>query len=363
MRFEELAYRDGGQAVTIPFHRTLTVLGGLDADLRRRFAERAVAALSGQAAAGSGVSLVFVDGSGSRVHLVRDLRGGTTVTDLDSGEDLAESLADAGGRIDWLRLVGLGSAELLLLHPVHFERDSARPQEPTAAPPDSDELAEARAVLAQVEEEYQQVAGRHHRVEELRAALARLDDEIRLAADRAARRRFDDAARTVARLDAELAMLRGAEPAELRQAEAAVAAVRLTTGHRAATQALQEARDAFGDRRRLDHRALTRALGLPADMPADLERLQAEFLAASRRRAELVTRLDAGAASDLPAPSAPWVITLARQPHPEELWDRAQRATAARTRAAELSMGLGGSGRHGDLVAEIESTHQVVEEA
>ena len=29
MRFEELAYRDGGQAVTIPFHRTLTVLGGL----------------------------------------------------------------------------------------------------------------------------------------------------------------------------------------------------------------------------------------------------------------------------------------------------------------------------------------------
>ena len=364
MRFEELAYRDGGQAVTIPFHRTLTVLSGLDADVRRRFAERTVAALSGQAGAGSGVSLVFVDGSGSRVHLVRDLRGGTTVTDLDSGEDLAESLADAGARIDWLRLVGLASSELLLLSPMHFERDSARAQDPsTAAPPDNDELAEARAVLAQVEEEYQQVAGRHRRVEEVRTAVARLDDEIRLADDRAARRRFDDAARTVARLEAELGMLRGAEPAERRQAEAAVAAVRLASEYRAATQALQEAQDAFGDRRRLDHRALTRALGLPADMPADLERLQAEFLAATRRRAELVARLDAGAASDLPAPSAPWVITLARQPHPEELWDRAERATAARTRAAELSMGLGGSGRHGDLVAEIESVHQVVEEA
>ena len=362
MRFEELAYRDGGQAVTIPFHRTLTVLGGLDAERRRQFADRAVAALTGHTAGGSGTSLVFVDGSGSRVHLVRDLRGGATVTDLDSGEDLAESLADGAGRIDWLRLLGLSSAELLVLHPVHFERDTARPSEPAAPPPDSDELAEARAVLAQVEEEYQQVAGRHRRVEEIRTALARLDDDIRLADERAARRRFDDAARTVARLEAELGMLHGAEPADRRLAEAAVAAVRLAADHRAATQALQRATEAFGDRRRLDHRAMTRALGLPADMPEDLERLQADFLAASRRRAELVARLDAGAASDLPAPSAPWVITLARQPHPE-LWDRAERASAARTRAAELSMGLGGSGRHGDLVAEIEAAHQVVEEA
>src|SRR5207302_127325 len=126
MRFEELAYRDGGQAVTIPFHRTMTVLGGLDADLRRRFADRTVASLSGNPA-GYGVSLVFVDGSGSRVHLVRDSRGGTTVTDLDSGEDLADALAAGDGHIDWLRLVGLGSAELLLLDPAHFERDTPRP--------------------------------------------------------------------------------------------------------------------------------------------------------------------------------------------------------------------------------------------
>ena len=374
MRFEELAYRDGGQAVTIPFHRTLTVLGGLDAELRRRFADRAVAALSGNAA-GYGSSLVFVDGSGSRVHLVRDPRGGTTVTDLDSGEDLAEALADGGGHIDWLRLVGLGSAELLLLDAVHFERDTARPSDPgrpsdpahphvagTGEGDGDGELAEARAVLAQVEAEYQQVLGRHRRVAELRAGISRLDDEIRLADEHAARRRYDDAARAVARLEAELAVLRGAEPAERRVAEAAVVAVRLAADHHAATAALDEAKAAFGDRRRLDHRALTRALGLPADMPENLERLQAAFLAASRRRADLVARLDAGAASDLPAPSAPWVITLARQQHPE-LWARAERVTAARTRAAELSMGLGGAGQHGALVAEIEAAHQIVEEA
>jgi hypothetical protein len=361
MRFEELAYRDGGQAVTIPFHRTLTVLGGLDAELRRRFADRAVASLTGTGA-GQGTSLVFVDGSGSRVHLVRDQRGGTTVTDLDSGEDLAEALADGTGAVDWLRLLGLGGPDLLLLDPVHFERGSEPAHPAGAAGAEDDELAEARAVLAQVEDEYQQVIARHQQVEALRGELGRLDDEIRLADERAARRRYDEAARRVARLEAELARLQGAEPAEHRVAEAALAAVRLAGDHRAATAALEKAQADFGDRRRLDHRAMTRALGLPADAPADLERLQADFLAASRRRAELVARLDAGAASDLPAPSAPWVITLARHEHPE-LWARAERVTAAGTRAAELSMGLGGAGQHGALVAEIEAAHTIVEEA
>ena len=363
MRFEELAYRDGGQAVTIPFHRTLTVLGGLAAEQRRLFADRAVAALQGSGP-GHGASLVFVDGSGSRVHLVRDPRGATTVTDLDSGEDLAEAVAD-GGHVDWLRLVGLASADLLRLGPVHFERDAHHEPAGRAgagAAGDDAELAEARAVLAQVEDEYRQVAARHHRVADLRAAVARLDDDIRLADEQAARRRYDDAARAVARLEAELAVLQGAEPAEHKAAGAAVAAVGLAADHRAAVAALDEARAAFGDRRRLDPRALSRALGLPAEVPADLERLQADFLAASRRRAELTSRLDAGAASDLPSPSAPWVITLARLSH-TELWNRAGTVRAARVRAAELSMGLGGAGQHGALVAEIEAAHQVVEEA
>ena len=358
MRFEELAYRDGGRAVTIPFHRTLTVLGGVGAESRKRFSERAVASLRGTAA-GFGVSLVFVDGSGSRVHLVRDPRGVTTVTDLDSGDDLAEALADGVGPIDWLHLIGLASPELLLLDQAHFERGGS---EERGSAEDDGELAEARAVLAQVEEEYQQVIARFRRAEELREEVVRLDEGIRLADEVAARRRYEDAARTVARLEAELALLRGAEPAERRVAEAALAVTRLTGDHRAATAALEEALAAFGDRRRLDQRSLARALSLPAEMPENLERLQAEFLDASRRRADIIARLDAGAASDLPPASAPWVLTLARQHHPE-LWSRAEQATASGTRAAELSMGLGGAGQHGALVAEIEAAHQVVEEA
>jgi hypothetical protein len=360
MRFEELAYRDGGQAVTIPFHRTFTVLGGLDAELRKHFAERAVASLTGTAA-GFGVSLVFVDGSGSRVHLVRDPRGASTVTDLDSGEDLAEALADGVGPIDWLHLLGLGSPELLLLDPVHFERGPDEERSPAAGEGDG-ELAEARAVLAQVEEEYRQVVERHRQVEELRGAMTRLDEEIHLADELAARRRYDAAARTVARLETELALLHGAEPAEGRAAEAALAATRVAADHRAASDVLDAALAAFGDRRRLDQRSLGRALRLPAEMPENLERLHTEFLDASRRRGELIARLDAGAASDLPTPSAPWVLTLARQHHPE-LWARAERVTAAGTRAAELSIGLGGAGQHGALVAEIEAAHQLVEEA
>src|SRR2546423_7890499 len=140
MRFEELAYRDGGQAVTIPFHRTLTVLGGLGADSRKRFADRALASLGGTAA-GFGASLVFVDGSGSRVHLARDLRGVARVTDLDSGEDLAEALGEGSGPLDWLRLLGLGSPELLLLDPVHFER-AADEERSHPADEDAGELAE-----------------------------------------------------------------------------------------------------------------------------------------------------------------------------------------------------------------------------
>ncbi|MGH9008958.1 MAG: hypothetical protein ACRDYF_03825, partial [Acidimicrobiia bacterium] len=359
MRFEELAYRNGGQAVTIPFHRTLTVLAGLDAESRKRFAERAVASLTG-AATGFGVSLVFVDGSGSRVHLVRNPRGAATVTDLDSGQDLAEALADGGGPIDWLHLLGLGSPELLLLDPVHFERDADEERGPAAE--DDGELAEARAVLAQVEEEYEQVVARHRHVEELRGEMARLDEEIRLADELAARRRYEDAARTVARLEAELSLLHGAEPAERLMAEAALAATRVAADHRAAGDLLDAALAAFGDRRRLDRRSLERALRLPAEMPENLERLHTEFLDASRRRGELIARLNAGADSDLPPPSAPWVLTLARQDQPE-LWARAERVTAAGTRAAELSMGLGGAGQHGALVAELEAAHQLVEVA
>ncbi|HEY3239190.1 MAG TPA: hypothetical protein VGL92_06490, partial [Acidimicrobiia bacterium] len=104
MRFEELAYRVDGLAVTVPFHRTLTVVSGLGPALRQPWADRILNVLRGGPHA-SAATLVFVDGSGSRVRLVRDARGQATLTDLDSGEDLLASLTEGSG-VDFLGLLG-----------------------------------------------------------------------------------------------------------------------------------------------------------------------------------------------------------------------------------------------------------------
>lgn len=358
MRFEELAYRLDGLAVTVPFHRKLTVVNGFAGTTRRQWAERVLGALQGTPA-GSGASLILVDGSGSRVRLVRDLRGGTSVTDLESGEDLAEQIAQ-GGPIDWLALLGLdpeAAAALMLLDPVTLQ--SGGDDEATEA---SAELIEAREVLAKVEVEYQEVFAGHRHLEELRERLAVLDDQIRNFDEELARRRHGQAVRAVQRLEAELALLNGAEPAERVAAEAAITAARAGEDWHRAAEALEQARAAFGERRRLDPRALERALALPTETPPALDALQSVYLSAAQRRAELVARLDEGAASELPAPSAPWMLSLARNDHPE-LWARAERVRAAKTRAAELSMGLGGTGQHRDMVQELEVAHRAVEEA
>lgn len=357
MRFDELAYRVDGLTVTVPFHRTLTVVSGLDAAMRQNFAERALAILRGGPES-TGTNLVFVDGAGSRVQLVRDGRGRATLTDLETGEDLLASLAE-GDALDFLSLLGLEgdtAAELMLLDPAALERDGD-----TAATTGSAELAEAREVLARVQAEFDEVLSTHRTTEELRARLEEIDDQIRDYDEAVARRRHGQAAREVQRLEAELGLLTGA-PAERLAAGAAVAAARAGETWRATREAFTTASTAFGDRRRLDARALAHALELPADPPAGLDALHAAYLAAERRRTDLVAQLNEGAGSELPTPSAPWVLTLARIDHPE-LWSRAERWRAVRTRAAELSMGLGGTGQHRELVAALEAAHGEVEAA
>ena len=360
MRFEELAYRADGLAVTVPFHRKLTVVGGLSSAARHHWGERVIGVLQGTAA-GAGASLIFVDGSGNRVRLVRDLRGGATVTDLESGEDLGDQLTQSG-RIDWLALLGLDGAAasgLMLVGGSALENAGDDDGGPSQA---SAELIEARDVLAKVEAEYQEVVARHRHLDELRDRLAELDEQIRNFDEEVGRRRHGQAVRAVQRLEAELALLNGAEPAERVAAEAALAAARAGEEWHAATEALERARREFGDRRRLDDKALQHALSVPSELPADLAEAHAAYLAASERRARLVAALDEGAASELPAPTAPWVLTLARADH-SQLWPRAERVRAAKSRATELSMGLGGTGQQRDLVAQLEEAHQAVEQA
>jgi hypothetical protein len=361
MRFEELAYRVDGLAVTAPFHRTLTVVSGLSPALRRPWADRILNVLRGGPHAAA-ANLVFVDGSGSRVRLVRDARGHATLTDLDSGEDLLASLTEGSG-VDFLGLLGLeaeDAAGIMLLDQSALERGEADDDAWEVAAAPSAELAEAREVLARVQAEYDEVRTAHGRVSELRARQEELDHQIRNFDEELLRRRHGQATHAVQRLEAELAQLTGDEPADRRAAQAAVAAAGAAKTWQAAREELTSARTAFGERRRLDARALAHALELPIEPPAGLSALHTAYLAAVQRRTQLVAQLNEGTDSELPTPSAPWVLSLARIHHPD-LWPRAEKLRAVKTRAAELSMGLGGTGQHRDLVGELEAAHQAVE--
>jgi hypothetical protein len=361
MRFEELAYRVDGLAVTVPFHRTLTVVSGLGPALRRPWAQRALGVLQGGPHATAG-HLIFVDGAGSRVRLIRDARGQVTLTDLDNGEDLMASLPEGSG-FDFLALLGLetdDAAAIMLLDQTDLERGEADDagEEPPIAP--SAELAEARDVLARVQAEYDQVRTAQGTAAELRARQEELDHQIRNFDEEVLRRRHGQAAYAVHRLETEQAQLTGDEPTERRVAEAVLAAAGTAKAWQRARESLTSARDAFGERRRLDARALAHALAMPTDVPAGLDALHTAYLVAAQRRAQLVALLNEGTDSELPTPSAPWVLSLARIDHPE-LWVRAEKLLAVKTRAAELSMGLGGTGQHRDLVGELEAAHQAVE--
>ena len=360
MRFEELAYRVDGLAVTVPFHRTLTVVSGLGPALRRPWAERTLNVLRGGSYA-TPATLTFVDGSGSRVRLMRDGRGQVTLTDLDTGEDLLAALNE-GSSVDVLALLGLeadDAAAIMLLDQTALERgDTGETDGEVAAP--SAETAEARDVLARVQAEYDEVRAAQGKVAELRARQDELDNQVRNFDEELDRRRHGQAAHTVHRLEAELAQLKGDEPADRLVAEAILAAARAGKTWQRARENLSSASAAFGERRRLDARALAHALEMPIDAPAGLTALHTAYLAAAQRRARLVAQLNEGTDSELPTPSAPWVLSLARINHPE-LWARAEKLKTVRTRAAELSMGLGGTGQHRDIAGELEAAHQAVE--
>ncbi|MGH8994399.1 MAG: hypothetical protein ACRDZ7_23060 [Acidimicrobiia bacterium] len=358
MRFQELAYRVDGLAVTVPFHRTLTVVSGLGAVQRRPWAERALGILRGGAHSRPG-SLVFIDGAGSRVRLVRDGRGLATLTDLDSGEDLLAALAEGAG-FDFLSLLGLdGDDGLMLLDSAAMEQAENGDGD---GGPDDAEILEAREVLARIQAEYDAMRATQSRVAELRARQEELDHQIRNFDEELDRRRHGQAAQAVHRLEAELAQITGTEPADRAAAEAALTAVNAGQLWKSARENLTSAKSAFGERRRLDARALAHALELPTEAPPGLSALQNAYLAAAQRRSQLTARLNEGTDSELPTPSAPWVLNLARIDNPE-LWSRAEKLLAVKTRAAELSMGLGGTGQHRDLVGELETAHQAVEEA
>jgi hypothetical protein len=357
MRFEELAYRQGGGQVTIPLHRKLTVIAGVADDARRQWIARALGVLAGTAA-GAEVSLRFLDGTGSRVQLHRDASGAATVMDLETGEDLLEALAD-GGPLDWLSILGLDLASARALT-VMTDDDLIAPAS-ASPPPPSAELLEAREVLAGVDAEYQEAAQAHRRGDELAGRLEQITDEIRTADEELAKREHARAVAEMQRLQAELTALTGADPVDRERIDSALAALTAVAQWKDMVEAVGRARIDFGDRRRLDPKSLDRALRLPTEVPVGLAGLHEAYLDAKERRNELTERLAEHAASEMPPPSAPWVISLARLEQ-KDLWDRADEVLQTRQRAGEIAIGLGGGGSQA-LVQEIDAAHALVDDA
>jgi hypothetical protein len=359
MRFVEVAYRRDGLPSGVPLQPGLTVVQGLIGPARREWIERVLGGLLGTRS-GDGVTLVLVDSAGNRIRLERDESGAATVTDDATGQELAYSAAHLplDGRFDWFASLGIkpdAARALLVLEASALEGDESFDHYDSEA-----DLDQARRALSELEAEYQAVVGRQDHVRELRQRAAALDEEVRRQEEQWARWRHAQAGAAVRRLETELAVLNGFEPPEKVAAEAVLAAVGAGDRWRRAGAAVEQARAAFGDRSRLDPDTLERALRLPAEVPTGLDSLQASYLSAARCRTELLARIDESGTQ--PAPVLPPGLFLLRPDHPE-FWERAERVRATRIQATAMSVSLGGIGRRGELIQELEAAHEAVEEA
>ena len=108
VRIERLVTESESHTVALDFHPRLTVIGGLDAHDRSRFAEEIVGALEGYR---SGVHLELLSDRGVRSAVFRPARGRHRVVEIDSRSDVTEAFADEAERIDLLARCGLNRTD------------------------------------------------------------------------------------------------------------------------------------------------------------------------------------------------------------------------------------------------------------
>ncbi|HEY3240579.1 MAG TPA: hypothetical protein VGL92_13495 [Acidimicrobiia bacterium] len=246
MRFEELSYRVDGPPVSVPFHPRLTVVGPLGGRARAGWIERAFGVLLGSRP-GDGVGLVFRDHAGQQVRLERDHHGAARITGVRSGDDYTPTAGNLplDGRFDWFASVGLDSSaarSLVRLVPSDFKGEDVDPWQT------EDELCEVRALLAQVESEYETVMARAREADALYRRVEDLDEQLGRLEEEEARRRHAEALQAVRRLEAKAVILRDAVASERAAAEMILAAAEAGEEWRRAADSLEVARLALGDR-------------------------------------------------------------------------------------------------------------------
>jgi hypothetical protein len=353
VRFEELSLRIPGDELRMRFHDKITVLSGIGALERQGLVESLLGALA--AGPAQSAELSYIDAQGRRIRIRRDPMG-----------DVTHSFEDDSPAPDFLAMVGLDLAGLREL--AHVRAGDLGLLTTDIGVPEPPELAEARAALAELNEQLESSLAARQAVEAMRVELSRIDERIREAEEGRAKRRYARLLADLERVRAEAAALRTGDAgaaSDKRFVDAARMALRVAERWHASVDTLKRATTEFGNRERLDARTLTESESIPDHAPAGLDALVAKLEQAENRRASLSARLSSLATSRLPEPSHPAVVRLARGDQ-ETVWSVAQRAIDTGLHVQEESINLGGVGAEGasqDVADEIEDAHNEVEAA
>jgi hypothetical protein len=353
VRFEELSLRIPGDELRMRFHDKTTVLSGIGALERQGLTESLLGALTTGPA--QSAELTYVDSQGRRVRLRRDPTGEVTHT-FEDGSPAPDLLAALGLDLEALReLTHVRAGDLGLL-----TSDIGVPEPP--------ELAESRAALNELNEQLESALAARQAVEAMRMELSRIEESIREAEEGRAKRRYARLLADLERVRAEAAAMRTGDAgaaSDQRYIEAARTTLRVAENWHATLDALGRARAGFGTRERLDARTLAEAESMPDHAPAGLDALVTKLEHAEARRDALAARLSGLATSQLPEPSHPAVVRLARADQ-ETVWGLAQKAIDSGLQLEDASISLGGLGVEGVSQAvgdAIEKAHEEVEAA
>jgi hypothetical protein len=350
---EQLTLQIAGDDLTLTFHDRLTVVSGIGAVERRELIDMLVGALSGGLQ--QRTELRYVDATGMRVRAVCD--GDGVVRHVDEAGGLATDIPRMLGLdADGLRgLAHLTAADLGLL-----ATEIGRP-EPL-------ELTEARQALADLSEDVERATLARDTAEALRVDLEELEERLRGVKEGEAKRRYARLLVQLEQVRAEAASIRGGSEAadtHKRLVAASRDVQRLAERWRRAAGRVAAEAQRFGDRERLDPRALAEALAAPADVPADIDALANAYEVAEAERAELEAKLQNWTISHLPEPSHPAVVRLGRVEQ-DTVWSTVNAAVEATRRLEDASLALGGleaDGAMADAAADLEAAHDAVETA
>lgn len=167
MRFSRLVIEaDAQQSLSLSMHPRLTVIAGVDPDVRRALGGELFGALG---ATRSGVHLELVDDHDNQLAVFRPSQGAHRVVDVTTGEDRSDEFRTADGRIDllaWNELDPRRARELLAFDESSIGSESAEDDVINRlADLDQGELWSAAARVRITEEELQQIAQKVETVE------------------------------------------------------------------------------------------------------------------------------------------------------------------------------------------------------